>query len=107
MPPDIKTEQFSQFQSSSLIFGKINEHDSEIKFQKTLSKILLIGIVGAVILIAVDLIKDRTLYDRMSMIEKEIYLNEKNSMGVNNLTAQDLKLLKECLKLGGWKSCFE
>lgn len=80
----------------------------------TLIKYLLVGIVGSILLLALNLYQDRSLNDKLTAFATEA-ADSRMRMAANETSyAQDVitlrqsfDLFKQCLKLGGWTVCFQ
>lgn len=91
---------------SSALAQKVEAHDIWLK-------VILAGVALAIITLAVDLYQDRATYNTAIntkgevldkyeiLLAKQIVLESKNEA-----LEHELKLLKQCLRFGGWNSCF-
>ena len=86
---------------------KVEGHDTLIKY-------LLAGIVGSIILLTLNLFQDRAMNDKLTTFATEA-ADSRMRMAANETSyAQDVitlrqsfDLFKQCLKLGGWTTCFQ
>jgi len=105
---EIETTTTDTYSSTTLesLRQKTGEHETLIKY-------LLIGIVSSIVLLAANLYQDKLMSERLSDFATEaansrMKISEDQNSYQKSTTdlEKNFELFKQCLKLGGWKECF-